>query len=306
MNINYNLLKVLDALLTEVHVTKAGERVFLTQAATSNALSQLREIFSDPLLVRKGGGKMQLTPLAKSIHPQVSQTLLSIEAVFNKNKSFDPTTSQKTFTVGMSDYIETVFLKLLLDKFNQLAPKAKLVIKHLNYLDDISSLEQDNLDIAIGDFPRMHQLHKSQPLFDDNTHFFARKNHPIFSSKKITLSKLKQFPIIIVDYSDRSNSNFLEKLFDNSDIELPIHAVVSHASTALNVVSNSDYITHSAMKIAAPMMLENKIDVIKKIEGLPNNVQTSHFKVKQYWHNMMENNQENKWLRELIASVIIV
>ena len=303
MNNNYNLLKILDALLTEVHVTKAGERVFLTQAATSNALSQLRKIFSDPLLVRKGGGKMYLTPLAKSIRPQVNKTVLDIEALFNKNSHFDPITSTKIFTVGMSDYIETVFLEPLLEAFYKNAPNAELVVKHLNFLDDINDLEQGNLDIAIGNFPKVHQQLNSQALFADSTAFFARKNHPIFSNKTVDIKDLSKYPIISVDYSDRSNSNYIEKLFTDSDISLSINAVVSHATSALNIISKTDFITHSAKKIASPLILNNKIEIINNIKGLPHHLQTSQFEVKQYWHKVMSSNKENMWLRELIASI---
>jgi len=62
-SIDLNLLVALDALLTVRHVTKASERVGLSQPAMSNALSRLRGMFDDELLVRTATG-MKATPRA--------------------------------------------------------------------------------------------------------------------------------------------------------------------------------------------------------------------------------------------------
>ncbi len=80
-----NLLVVLDALLTERNITRAGEKVFLSQSATSGALARLREYFDDPLLVQVGR-KMVLTPLGESLIIPVRELLMKIQAIAVQRK----------------------------------------------------------------------------------------------------------------------------------------------------------------------------------------------------------------------------
>lgn len=96
-----NLLIGLDALLHEKNVTRAAERVFVSQPAMSAALQKLREFFDDPLLVRVGRD-MQLTPRGLSPVGPVREALLQIQATLGTQPSFDPGTVQRTFTLIVS------------------------------------------------------------------------------------------------------------------------------------------------------------------------------------------------------------
>ncbi len=86
-----NLLRSLDALLAERNVTRASERLFVTQQAMSGALRRLREHFENELLVRVGR-QMELTPLARSLALPVRDALLKVETAVNTQPSFDPRT----------------------------------------------------------------------------------------------------------------------------------------------------------------------------------------------------------------------
>ena len=97
-----NLLIALDALLREKNVTRAAERVFVSQPAMSAALHKLREYFNDPLLVRVGR-EMELTPRGDSLVEPVREALLRIQVMLGTQPTFDPKTARREFTVIMSE-----------------------------------------------------------------------------------------------------------------------------------------------------------------------------------------------------------
>jgi DNA-binding transcriptional LysR family regulator len=101
--LDLNLLVALDALLTERNVTRAGERVFLSQSTMSNALSRLRQYFDDELLVQVGG-RMELTPRAVLLQDAVRDVLVRIDTTIAAKPAFDPTESEREFTLFVSDY----------------------------------------------------------------------------------------------------------------------------------------------------------------------------------------------------------
>ncbi len=102
-NLDLNLMRALDALLCEVNVTRAAERLNLTQPTLSASLSRLRKHFSDELL-RRDGNQLELTPLALRLRPLVREALDSAERLFRAHAVFDPAQSTRRFTVVASDY----------------------------------------------------------------------------------------------------------------------------------------------------------------------------------------------------------
>ena len=106
-NFDLNLLRVFEALVSESHVTRASERLFLSQSATSHALNRLREQLNDPILIRCGSG-LQPTPRALSMLADVRDILRRVDNTLNQPTEFDPTTSERHFTLAVTD-----FLKLL-------------------------------------------------------------------------------------------------------------------------------------------------------------------------------------------------
>lgn len=107
--LDLNLLVALDALLTEKNVTRAGERVFLSQSTMSNALSRLRQYFDDDLLVQVGA-RMELTPRAALLHDAVRDVLVRIDTTIAAKPAFDPTESEREFTLFVSDYSMEVLI----------------------------------------------------------------------------------------------------------------------------------------------------------------------------------------------------
>jgi len=142
-----NLLIALDALLHEKNVTRAAERVFVSQPAMSAALQKLRDYFSDPLLVRVGRD-MELTPRGLSLVEPVREALLSIQATLGTQPSFDPTTVKRTFTLIVTDEAAPWTVAALLRRLAREAPGIQCHIEQVS-LTSLTRLEYGDADLCL-------------------------------------------------------------------------------------------------------------------------------------------------------------
>jgi LysR family nod box-dependent transcriptional activator len=160
-----NQLVALDALLTEISVSKAGDRVFLSESAMSTALKRLRLSFRDQLLVPVGR-KMILTPLARELARPVQDILLQIRAVMSMRREFNPSTSQETFSVLVSDYAGTVFGPAIVRRVALEGPNVKIKLRLVDH-SWVQQLERGETDLVI--VPEQFALatHPKEILFRD-------------------------------------------------------------------------------------------------------------------------------------------
>ncbi|KDN77614.1 hypothetical protein DF19_08425 [Streptomyces olindensis] len=124
-SLDLNLIVVLHALLEERNVTRAGERVGLSQPGTSTALARLRRHFNDPLLERVGG-QYVLTPLAQALHGQLGRTLDDLQRLLAAQPQFQPVTAERRFVVQCSDAVLEVLGPRLLAAVARVAPRVSL------------------------------------------------------------------------------------------------------------------------------------------------------------------------------------
>lgn len=142
-----NLLIALDALLREKNVTRAAERVFLSQPAMSAALQKLRAYFNDPLLVRVGR-ELQLTPKGLSLVEPVHEVLLRVQATLATQPAFDPGSARQRFTLVLASPALVLLAPRLLDRLAREAPGVRC---HFESLDatSLSRLEYGDADLCI-------------------------------------------------------------------------------------------------------------------------------------------------------------
>ncbi|MGH3343041.1 MAG: LysR family transcriptional regulator [Carbonactinosporaceae bacterium] len=127
-NLDLNLLVALRELIRERNVTRAATRLGVTQPAASAALSRLRRHFGDELLMRGKGG-YRLTPLAAQLAGQVDEVCGAAERLFAASTHFDPSTSQREFTLLMADYTVAVMGERLSQLVHAAAPQARLHVR---------------------------------------------------------------------------------------------------------------------------------------------------------------------------------
>ena len=164
--IDLNLLVILDALLSEKHVTRAAERLHLSQPAVSHALARLRDMLGDPLLMRQGG---TLVPTARALElaAPLAETLAQVQALLAPNR-FDPTSAKRRFRVAMSDYSAAIFLPGLVRVLRQEAPAIDLQIIQASREGMVDGVLNGDLDLAAGVFPDMPAELRTTPLFEEH------------------------------------------------------------------------------------------------------------------------------------------
>ena len=185
-----NLLLPLKVLLEEGNVTRAGQRLELSQPAMSAALARLRRRFDDELLVR-AGRDYELTPLARELLPEVQHAVRLLARALELEDDFDPSTSERTFRMAMSDYAIAVVHEPLVRLLGASAPGVRLSIQNLGpdaRSSDRVLLEHDALIAPLGfGFPG-----DSKPLWRDRMVIIAARENPRLVEGRLTLDDLAQ------------------------------------------------------------------------------------------------------------------
>ncbi len=173
-----NLLVALQALLEERNVTRAADRLNITQSAMSAALRRLRETFNDEILVAHGK-KMVPTSHALGIAPLVEQALVTMQALVSSSTVFDPSTSKRTFRLAASDYITTVLIIPLLAELETDAPGIRLEVIQPNS-EINSSLDRGVLDFILTPERFLSANHPKCLLFEERHVIVGWNKNPIF------------------------------------------------------------------------------------------------------------------------------
>jgi DNA-binding transcriptional LysR family regulator len=299
--VNLNLLVALDVLLKEQNVTRAGQRLFITQSAMSSILKQLREVFHDELFVRGQSSKMIPTDFALSLQQPLCEFLSKAEAVFSTGKTFDPKTTECILRIGMSDYAEAVLLPLLVDYLTDHAPRIELDIRHMNYIDNAHVFENGELDLAIGIFDEVPANLMVQKLYSDEVVLIGKKGHPAFNAP-LSLEIYAGLPqVAVVLFRDRSLHR-TEQVMREAGLRRNVIANVPHVLSAFYTVaaSTSQLICGLPHRLVAPFLLGDGF------VSAPLPIADSGFDVKQVWHPRSEQSSASQWLREAVARLAVV
>ncbi len=163
--LDLNLLVALNVLLTEQSVTRAAQRIFLSQPAMSGALTRLREHFQDELITRVGRS-MVLTPFGAQLAPQVSELLARIGHVIGHRPFFDPMHSDREFVIVTSEYLLAVFMPHVTARLAAEAPGVTLNLQ-LRSQDHEQRMLTGQIDMALTISGLALPAHPTTPLFLD-------------------------------------------------------------------------------------------------------------------------------------------
>ena len=163
--IDLNLLVILEALLSERHLSRAALRLHMSQPAVSHALARLRHLLDDPLLLRGKGG-FQPTARALALARPLAEALQNVRSVLG-GAVFDAASTQRMFRLAMSDYGAAQVLPALLRRLRTDAPGIDLAISYASRPAMLAALQDGEIDLALGVFAQLpHQLH-SDLLFEE-------------------------------------------------------------------------------------------------------------------------------------------
>ncbi len=291
-SIDLNLLVALDALLTERHVTKASERVGLSQPAMSSALNRLRGMFDDELLVRTATG-MKATPRASELVEPLRQLLRQVERVLESDAGFDPERSQRTFTVRMSDILACLILPLLVAQ-RQEAARIGYNILHLPPALTVDALERDEIDIAISMGLDHSNAIRCESLLHDRMVCIMRKSHPA-AGRRFTLESFIAQEHVKVSMSP-TDVRFVDDVLASRGHQRKIVLNVPHWLVVPHVLKKTELLAVIPGHLAQALM-----DDGLRMEELP--FQSVPFHWMMYWHRRYDQSKANRWLRDQVRQV---
>jgi DNA-binding transcriptional LysR family regulator len=234
-----NLLVALDVLLTERNVTRAGERLFLSQPAVSGILARLRHAFQDELLVRVGRN-LELTALAADLASPVHDSVRQIEDLLNLRRPFEPESARWSFRVAASDYVVFLLLGALLKALTERAPNISVRFMALEPSAS-ERLAAGELDFAVLPAEIEPNL-PSAPLFEDSWVCAVWSGHA-HAGAQFTLDEFLAIPHLSFRLSGPDHGSIAESYLAQLGFELKIVASTESFATAPFLLRETPFTT---------------------------------------------------------------
>jgi DNA-binding transcriptional LysR family regulator len=292
--IDLNLLVILDALLSEQHVTRAAERLHLSQPAVSHALARLRDVLGDPLLVRAGGG-LVATARALELAAPLAEALAQVQALLAPN-TFDPASAKRRFRVAMSDYGAAIVLPGLIRRLRQDAPGIDLQISHASREGMLDAVLNGDIDLAAGVFPELPPALRSRPLFEERfVCLVDRQGLP--ASAELDLPTYLTRPHVLLEMRG-SGTPEIERALTSLNLRRHVAISLPHWSVAPQLIRATDLI----LTVAARGL--NGIDD-PQLVILPPPFHIPSFTFVLVWHERRGGDQALNWLNRQIAQAIV-
>lgn len=292
--IDLNLLVVFDALMSERNVTRAGEKIGLSQPATSNALSRLRKLFEDELFVRMPDG-MQPTARAIALQEPIRQVLLQIQSALAGETPFLPELSERVFNVGMSDCVEFILLPELMHYLELIAPKITIRVRVSDRQKALKMLDNGDIDLAIGFFPESSSWHRMQFLFAERFVCVCSQNNAIAQEPLALESYLAASHLLVSPKEEMSGR--VDAFLAERGLKRRIAITIPHFLAAPFIIANTNLIA---------TLVERVSIAYSDLLGLcllPLPFEMPCFSVSMLWHAKNNNESAHIWLRYTIAKL---
>lgn len=292
--VDLNLLNIFHAVMMERSVTRAANRLCMTQPAVSNALQRLRAMFQDELFSKVRDG-VEPTERALMLWPQLDEALETIRSVILPEE-FEPATTQMTFNIAVTDTLVDRVVPPLAARFLKEAPMAKI---HFHMHSDPGSrieLERGTLDCAIGMFPNMSGELRCEPLFTDNYVCIMRRGHPR-AARPVDLEAFLAESHVLVRQTP-SWTGIVDSWLSMIDRQRRNVLVVNSARQAIAVVLDSDLFAAVPTEFVAT---DPRRDMLATA-ALPFATEKIVYKLAS--HERSAHDPAATWLRRLIRDVV--
>ncbi|HZQ61395.1 MAG TPA: LysR family transcriptional regulator [Casimicrobiaceae bacterium] len=284
-----NLLQVFDAIYSAGSVSRAAERLGVSQPTVSHALQRLRELYRDPLFVRSQGG---MAPTAKSdrLATAVREALRVLELALHEGEQFVPARSDRTFRLHMTDIGETIFLPKLVATVSDEAPLARIEVFQLDDKDIAPALESGRIDLALGYIPSLSHVERAL-LLHERYVVLMRSSHPA-ARRHATRRALAELDYIVV----RSHSA-TARLLQELGLERRIRLTLPHFMVLPRVIAETDLAVIMPSRLADAFGAMGRYAVWRPRVGLPS------FDVSVHWSWRFSGDPGNRWLRERVVAL---
>lgn len=194
-SVDLNLLPIFEAAYEERGLSRAAQRLAMTQPAMSHALTRLRHVFRDDLFVRRGRGVVP-TPVADALYQRLRGALDTVRESVSGTRGFDAASSVRRFSVAIPHPLGPLVARRLLDRLAQVAPKLSLDFNTRSLPIELDrQLRDGTVDLVIDWIERTDPQLQVQRLFDDRLVAMAHRRHPL-SGRPLTLRGLRDCEVV--------------------------------------------------------------------------------------------------------------
>lgn len=306
-DLDLNLLRVFDVLMELRSVTRAAERLHLTQSAVSHALGRLRRALSDPLFLRSPEG-LQPTARAEEMAQSVRDGLLQLQGVFSP-PLFDPAQATRRFTVAASAYFCMLLIPRLIERTRREAPLVSLRI--LPVTETLGRLlDRGVVDLALGSPADVPARFVEEPLFDEGMVWIAAAGNPA-ANQPFDPERIASHPRVVIAVSRPFESPHglagdepHQRVLMSQSLEWAAAApgqeamTVYDSQTAVSVVARTDLVALVPERVAIRAQAHEPIVVLNSAEvGTP-------FGLSMLWHSRRRADAGLAWLRATIRQSV--
>ena len=298
LTLDLNLLRVFDAVMTEQNLTRAAQRLAMTQPAVSNAVKRLRDSLGDDLLIRTAHG-VKPTARAESLWPAVRRALAELEEAVAP-RSFELDKAHATFRMAMADATAALILPPLVRVIEEEAPGIDARMVPLTTREPRPLLLRGDVELAIGFFPGVvAQLQgatetpiRHERLYSGRYVAVMRKHHPL-AKQALTLDRYCESNHLLVSFSGRARG-LVDDALASLGRERRILLTVNQFFTAGQVVAASDLV------MVIPKHLINATGMSEALihQDLPFDLPEVH--IDMLWHERDGRNPGHQWLRDQV------
>lgn len=239
------LLLVFRELMRQRRATLAADRLGLSQSGVSHALARLREVFGDPLFLRRPHG-LEPTRRALELAPKIDALIALAQEAVGREAVFDPARSNREFHIGSTEYLMPLLAAPLLHRMEAEAPGASVVFKFLLADEALAALKRGEIDLALGSFTEMPEGVRQELLFSDYAAVVARAGHPALQGSMTLETFASLGHVLVAPTGERRADPRLTAL----GVHRKVVAVVPRFLTAFAVVGSTDAIVMAPRPLA--------------------------------------------------------
>ncbi|WP_336333217.1 LysR substrate-binding domain-containing protein [Pseudomonas putida] len=294
MRYDLNLLPVFLTLMEERNVTRAAQRLGMTQPALSNALGRLRDLLQDPLFIRERYG-MQPTEKAEALLPGIAAAIAHLDELVLGQQGFDPSKAQRLFTLALSSYVEFVLVPGLTARLRERAPGIRL--RMMPFGTDLAEtgVISGTTTMVLGRITEPPDNLVVQPLMEDGLACVVRADHPRVG-KRISRQQYEQLLHVSVLPAGRLRAGLFQAL-EQQGLKREVAVSVTHFLAVPELIAATDYCA------TLPRLICQYLARDPRLKVLPAPVDLGTFPVEMAWHVRYRHDPAHQWLRELIVEV---
>lgn len=292
-NLDLNLLRTLAVLLSELNVTRAAERLHLSQPSVSVQLARLREILKDPLLL-PGPRGMQPTARAQSLREPIAKALLALSEVLAPIQAFDPSTAHVTWKIAATDYSESTVLIPALPGLRRLAPDSRLAVVQLAPRSIGRQCERGEIDLVFHSADEAPSGLRHRSLFMEKYVLVGRRGHPRFN-RKMSLTQFCKLDHVIVSPDGGGFSGVTDAALAEAELQRRVVLSVPHFTFVREVLLSTDLVAMLPARLVRGM---------PGLQSVAPPVDMPGFEMVMLWHERSHLDPSHQWLRDVIVSTI--